>query len=107
MDNRRWNTQQILDGGILGITPPKSRRPADATLQNVDEEDLSDGTLRAGLEAGGLRASMYYGCWSIWRTDAGFSGALMQYRAVTDEFSDVPLERALERAFEWGAACYG
>jgi hypothetical protein len=107
MDNRRWDTGAILAGGILNITPPKSLCPPDTVLVDVDEEDLSDGTLRAGLEAGGLSASMYYGVWKIWRTAAGFSGQLMQYRSVTDSFTDRPLDEALEKALEWAGGCYG
>ena len=107
MDNRRWDTSMILAGGILGIAPPKSACPPDAALTDVDEDDLSRGTLRAGLEAGGLDASMYYGVWKIWRTAAGFSGELMQYRSVTDSFTDQPIDKALEKAEEWAGGCYG
>jgi hypothetical protein len=31
----------------------------------------------------------------------------MQYRAVTDEFTDQPIETALEKAEEWIEGCYG
>lgn len=93
--------------GILDLPVPTSGCPKGAVLASVDEEDLSEETLRQGLEAGGLAAAMYYGCWKVWKTDAGFSGELMQYRSVTDDFEDLPLDEALERASEWGYACYG
>lgn len=107
MDNRKLNTRQIIDAGILGIKAPDRRCPADAKLQRVGEDEISENILRAGLEAGGLTASMYYGCWDIWRTESGFSGELLQYRSVTDQFTDAPIEQALEKAVEWAAGCCG
>ena len=107
MDNRRWNTGQVLKGGILNKEPPQSKLPDGAKLESVDELDTTEATLRKGLESGGLRASMYYGCWKIWRTERGYSGELLQYRSVTDEFSDVTLADALEKASEWASGCDG
>lgn len=107
MDNRKLNTRQIIDAGILGLPAPERRCPADAKLQRVGEDEISENILRAGLEGGGLTASMYYGCWDIWRTESGFSGELLQYRSVTDQFTDAPIEQALEKAAEWAAGCCG
>jgi len=107
IDNRRFDTGQVLEAGILLITPPRTKCPDASKLVDVDEEDLSEKTLRAGLEQGGLEAPMYYGCWRIWKTDSEFSGELMQYRAMTEHFADLPIDEALEKAMEWGAACYG
>lgn len=107
MDKRRWNTGQVLASGILGLPAPKSAKPRGTKLVEVDEEDLSPETLRAGLLQGGLTASMYYGCWHIWKTAAGFSGELFQYHQITERFADLPLEEAVEQAAEWGSACYG
>jgi len=107
IDDRRLNSGQVLAAGILGIAPPKTRCPDPGALVGVDEEDLREETLLAGLNAGGLDAPMYYGCWRIWKTATGFSGELMQYRAMTDQFADAAIEFALQKAQEWGAACYG
>lgn len=107
IDETKWNTAQVLAGGVLNRPAPKSERPADAKLMDVDEDNSSEESLRAGLEAGGLAASMYYGCWSIWKTDAGFCGELMQYRNVTDRLQSATLDEAVEKAEDWFAASYG
>lgn len=107
VDNRRWNTQQIIDGGILSRPMPESKRPGDAKLVSVDDDDLSPETLKRGLEAGGLRAYQYYGCWEIWKTKNGYSGELFQYRAVTDSFDDVSIDDAVQKAETWASNCYG
>lgn len=107
MDNRRWNTGQVIAGGILNIKPPASDRPSGVDLALVEEGEWSEESLRTGLENGGLNASMYYGCWSIWKTENGYSGELMQYRAVTGKFQGYSLEDALEKAEEWASGCEG
>lgn len=98
IDNTRWDTGQALANGVLDRRMPESKCPADAKLESVDEEGFSEEKARAGLEAGGLTASMYYGCWSIWKTDVGFSGELMQYRNVTDRLQNATLDEAVEKA---------
>ncbi len=107
MDFRRLNTAEVLASGILNKPVPLSRQPDDARLTKVDEEDCGEDALRAGLQGGGLKASMYYGCWSIWKAGDGFDGELFQYRAVTDSFSGATLDEATEKAGEWAALCYG
>lgn len=107
IDSTRWNTEQVLNAGVLNRPSPTSRKPKDAVLAEVDEDDLSEATLLAGFAAGGLNASMYYGCWRVWKTPVGFSGELMQYRTCTDAFDDLPLAEAFAKAREWAAACYG
>lgn len=107
MDNRRFNTTQLLTLGILDLPTPKQEVPSKAKLQHVDEDDIQEDTLRKGLLIGGLSASMYYGCWSIWGTDNGYSGELLQYRSVTDKFKNESLKIALEKALEWAQGCRG
>jgi len=107
MDHKRLSTGDILDFGILERTPPKSMCPVDAVLAEVDESQFDDDSLRAGLIAGGLEASMYYGVWKIWKDGDGFSGELMQYRVVTETLAKVSLADAVEHAYEWATNCYG
>lgn len=107
VDDTRWNTAQVLANGVLDRPSPRSGCPDDAVLADVDEGDTAPEKLREGLEAGGLTASMYYGCWKIWKTAGGFSGELMQYRNCTDSFQDGPLEEAIERAESWASTCFG
>ena len=105
MDNRRWNTQQILGGGILDKPIPETSQPEGLKL--LDDEKYSEDGVRSDLESGGLTAAQYYGCWSIWQTPSGYSGELIQYRSVTDRISDAPIDEAIEKAMEWASSCYG
>lgn len=107
MDDRRFNTGQLLDMGILDMPKPTSKCPDRAALAEIEQEDYTEESLRAGLESGGIAASQYYGVWKIWKTESGFSGELLQYRAVTDEFTDISLDDALDKAEEWLEGCYG
>lgn len=108
MDGRRFDTGQVLAMGILNKQAPQSNLPVGATLQDVDEDDLSLDTLQRGLISGGLEAAMYYGAWRIWKTsDTTYAGELMQYRSVTDTFADLNIDDALEKAVYWAAICYG
>jgi len=107
MDERRFDTGQLLDMGILNLPLPQTRRKNSAGLIEVDQDEYTEESLRGGLEAVGLCASQYYGCWRIWKTDTGYSGELLQYRVVTEEFTDKDIEFALEKAEEWVAGCYG
>lgn len=108
MDNRRMNTEQVLFSGGFGLIPPPSKVPPNFVGQIVEEWEWTQDQLRAGLESGGLDAYMYYGCWHIWRTEENrYSGQLMQYRLVTEEFHGLSLEDALAEAIDWGTACQG
>lgn len=107
VDNTKWDSGQVIMNGVLDRPMPRSSRPVDSVLASVDEDDAGEEKLRKGLEAGGLSASMYYGCWAIWKTTEGFSGELMQYRNCTDSFRDQPMEVALEKAEEWFLVSYG
>lgn len=107
MDNRRLDTAGVLASGILGIDAPKSKCPDSAALTDVYDCEWTVDELRTGLQAGGLSGAMYYGCWTIWKTEAGYSGELFQYRAVTDSFVDASLDAALEKAEEWAENCQG
>jgi hypothetical protein len=93
--------------GILNMPKPVSKCPDRDKLTGIDQEDWTEEAMKTGLETGGICASQYYGVWKIWKTERGFSGELMQYRAVTDEFTDQPIETALEKAEEWIEGCYG
>jgi hypothetical protein len=105
MDHTKLDSGQVLAAGILNRSMPTSHCPDDAQLQDVDEDHPE--AFRSGLEAGGLKASMYYGCWSIWKTDQGYSGELFQYRSCTEAFANQSIEHALEKAHEWYEGCYG
>lgn len=107
MDNRRLNTGQVLNTGILDINAPESKCPENAKKTSVEEFEWSEDTLLEGLKGGGLTGCIYYGCWDIWKTDKGFSGELMQYRSCTDEFKDKDINFALEKAQEWASGCQG
>lgn len=102
MDNRKPDSM-----GALGITPPASKVPEGFNGHIVEEQEWNEEGLQNNLESGGLTAIMYYGCWDIWPTEKGFSGELMQYRAVTDEFEDEPLDVALGKAVHWATNCQG
>ncbi len=106
MDERRLDTGQILASGILSKPTPNSNVPADANLKDVGN-DWSEESVREGLGSGGIKASMYYGCWSIWKAHESFSGELMQYRSITDHFEDVSFDVALEKALFWAEECNG
>lgn len=107
MDCRRLDTAGVLASGILNIPAPKTSRPDGFKGESVEEFEWTEETLRAGLEKGGLDASMYYGCWNIWKTENGYSGELLQYRNITDSFTDQSVEYALEKAQEWASGCQG
>lgn len=101
VDNTKWDTFQVIANGVLERPPPRSSCPEGVSLVDAEEGSVDRDAHRKGLEAGGLSGSMYYGCWTIWKTDAGFSGELMQYRNCTGHFENVPLETALDYAEEW------
>lgn len=81
--------------------------PDDAVLVDVDEDDISEDTLRADLESGGLNSFMVHGCWAIWKTESGFCGNLSQHHSITESFSDLSLDAATEMAREWALYCRG
>lgn len=105
MDDRRLNTMDILASGLMTKPAPISKVPDGLALAEVEEGDWSEEALSSGLERGGLTASMYYGCWSIWKTGEAFSGELLQYRSITDAFEGQSLEFALDKAIEWASGC--
>jgi hypothetical protein len=107
IDDTKWDSGEVLAHGVLRRPGLRSKCPADAKLTNVDEEKTDAETLRAGLSAGGLNASMYYGLWRIWKADTGYDGELMQYRNLTDTLQGATIEQAIEKAQEWAEACYG
>jgi hypothetical protein len=91
----------------LNLPNPKRAQPEGLELAYVDQHDISEATFSAMLQSGGMTALQYYGCWSIWRTENGFSGELLQYRQITESFTDAPLPTALETALYWASECYG
>lgn len=107
MDERKFDTGQLLDMGILSMPNPVSKCPDRSKLIEIEQEESTEESLRAGLEAGGIRSCQYYGVWKIWKAEQGFSGELMQYRVVTEEFTDQSIEFALEKAEDWVMGCYG
>lgn len=107
MDHTRLDTAGVLAAGILNIPAPKTSRPDGFKGEHVEEFGWSEETLRDGLEKGGLDASMYYGCWAIWKTEKGYSGELLQYRNITDSFTDKDQDFALEKSQEWASGCQG
>lgn len=107
MDTRKFDTGQLMDMGILDMPKPISKCSDRSTLVEIEQENYDEVSLRAGLESGGIRASQYYGVWNIWKTPGGYSGELFQYRVVTEEFADQPIEFALEKAECWLEECYG
>jgi hypothetical protein len=110
MDNRRLNTQQALTSGILEKPAPESKLPKNykkEELHHVSEHAWSEEELRDGLEKGGLDATMYYGCWRIWKVKDKFCGELMQYRMCTASFKNEDIDFALQQAVEWAEACQG
>lgn len=107
MDDRRWSTAEVLMYGVLNRPVPERSQPDGLDLVKVDEDDLSAETIRAGLEAGGIKASQYYGVWSIWKAGDGYDGELLQYHAVTDSIKGVTLDEAVEKARYWGKNCTG
>lgn len=107
MDNRKLDTGAVLALGIIDAPALPDPVPPDATLVSVSEDNCTEPELRDALESGGIRASMYYGCFQIWRTESGFSGELHQYRAVTGRFDNEPLEIALQTAVERAGGCWG
>jgi hypothetical protein len=107
IDRNRWSTADCLANGVLDRAAPPDACPKDANLASVNEDDLSEATLRRGLESGGLDALMYYGCWQIWKSGDAFDGELLQYRSVADQFRGLSIDDALDKAMEWGGACYG
>lgn len=107
VDFTKWDSGQVIQNGVLNRTAPESRMPADAILQSLDEEDASEEKIREMLLAGGIRASMYYGVWKIWKDGDGYSGQLMQYRNETGRLDRVSLDEAVNTAQEWHGVCYG
>jgi len=107
MDHTRLDTMGCLNAGILDRPRPKTARPDNFIGEDVLEFEWTEYSLKAGLEKGGLSASMYYGCWEIWKTEKDYSGELLQYRNITDSFTDQGVEFALEKAKEWASGCEG
>lgn len=107
VDYTKWDTSQVIANGVLNRAAPDSRVPKDAVLQDVDDEDGSEESIRKALLAGGISAPMYYGVWKIWKDGDGYSGQLMQYRNETGRFDKVTLDEAVETALEWWSTCYG
>lgn len=104
MDYRRLTTGDLVDMGITEMPVPPSPVPDDADLELVPYEWTSEGLLE-GLRGGGIYARMYHGAFAIWPTAAGFSGHLVQYRAVTGSFAGADLEAAHRTAVEWATGC--
>lgn len=105
MNDLRLDTRTIMEAGILDLTPPDTAMPNNAILNEVDENNYTDDELEEGLINGGLKASMYYGCWAIWNGQNGYSGELLQYREITEFFEDQPLNIALAKARCWAREC--
>ena len=106
MDNTRLNTMGCLNAGILDRPAPDTACPKNFDRQRVNYE-WTEESLWSGLEKGGLSATMCYGCWKIWKTEKGYSGELLQYRKITDSFSDDTIEYAFKKAQEWAIGCNG
>jgi hypothetical protein len=105
MDYRKLSTEQLLMMGILHAPMPRTRDPDEFYGVAVDQYKWSETKLREGLNAGGLDAAMFYGCWRIWETDIGYSGQLLQYHKETDHFEDKDYQFALSKALEWADGC--
>lgn len=86
MDIRRLSTIQCIEDGIGDLPKPKTSDPKISRWDLVRDNTCDREFLRAGLEKGGLKASMYCGIWKIWKTEKGFSGELLQYRVITESF---------------------
>lgn len=106
MDNRRLNTSEVLFSGILEKPAPISNAPSDVKLADITY-DWTEESIREGIEKGGVTASMYYGCWKVWKTEEFYNGELLQYRSITDSFENATIEEALEKAVEWANSCDG
>ena len=107
MDKRKLSTAQVLAAGILDIPQAEDNRPIRSNLMDVEEGEWTEKLLLKGLKKGGLKASMYYGCWKIWKTNKGYNGSLDQYRICTDEFKDLGIQGALKKAVKWATGCQG
>lgn len=107
VDHTKWDTEQVIQNGVLERTAPKDRVPADAKLTDLDEEDGSEEKIRGALLDGGVRAYMYYGCFKVWKDGDAYSGQLMQYRNETGRFDKVSLDEALKATSEWWEECWG
>lgn len=92
---------------VLNNTIPQVSCPKDFNGDMVEEFNWTKKSLKTGLENGGLSAHMNYGCWDIWKTENGYSGELLQYRDVTDKFTDKSIKYALAKAQEWASGCEG
>lgn len=107
MDNRKWNTERIYEEGILNLPIPDTSHP-DINYAEINDYDHGIGDIEEILEKeGAITASQYYGCWYVWKTEKGYSGELLQYRAVTESFTDIPYGEALDKVEEWFEACQG
>jgi hypothetical protein len=107
MDYMRLDTSGVLSDGILNRPVPKTSCPEGFSGERVDEYEWSEESLLDWLEKSGLEASMYYGCWNIWKTEKGYSGELRQYRTITEAFTDQDTAYALDKAQEWASGCQG
>jgi hypothetical protein len=96
-----------MNSGILGLPIPETKAPP-IEYEKIDDFDHSLEDIAEALKStNGIEASQYYGCWRIWKTEKGFSGELLQYRSVTDEFEGLSFEEALDKAEEWFRDCCG
>ena len=103
MDERRLSTGEVLRSGILNITPRERLIPnyADFHQLALDDEEINIDYIKVLLEKGGIQSSQDYGCWAICKTDDGYIGELMQYRARTEEFHGYSLDDATKQAYTW------
>ncbi len=97
MDNRRFDTVQLLRGGILDSPLPKTSIPhGEREEYSVDVGDIEESALQAKLEGGViLTCSEYYGIPYLWKEDAVYHGTLLQDRAVTEDHTFATADEAL------------
>ncbi len=104
MDKRRLSSLQCMSAGILFTPAPDLKAPTDVEYSEIEgpDEDRIRGFLAAGKNVEG---SMCYDCWSVWKTEGGWSGELAQYRSVTESFENVDTDTAVATAYEWACEC--
>ena len=106
INDRKLSTADILASNILNISPPDTKHP-EINYIDYDELEYDSDKIHECLKINGVEGCMYYGVWKVWPDEKGFSGELLQYRSITDEFTGVSIDVAVEKCIEWAGVCEG